>query len=79
MFMSLELPIGLQVKKRGRISKHTTISNGKTYHRSKIYLSDSEFVGRKYDLMELDEIIVNSLGKKEKRKGFLIILKGGYF
>ena len=64
-----------QIIKKGKITKHVTKAKGKTYTRGKIYLPNNKFIGKKYNLIELDKILpdLENKGVIRKRSGYLIV------
>jgi len=68
----LQIDRDYNVIKIGKVSKHTTKANSRTYKRGKIYLPDAKFIDKNYFMVELDEII--SSPGLPKRKGYLITI-----
>ena len=46
----------LRFAKDGRVSIHETTTNGRKYTRGKIYLKDSDDIGSRYQLFEIENL-----------------------
>ena len=65
----------VDIVKTGKISKHTSTTKGKKYHRGKIYLPDDSFTGKRYQLMKVDQIDYETVyGNHKKGTGYLIFV-----
>ena len=61
--------------KRGKISHHESTSKGKNYSRGKIYLTNSDDVGKAYQLYEVENLhIVDKHKRHRKGKGYIVFM-----
>ena len=64
----------LELLKLGKVSKHSTKTRGKTYEKGKIYLSDSSFINKDYELYDVRELSIEEVFSTIKGRGLLIFL-----
>jgi len=65
----------LKFVKEGWISIHKTTSKGRKYTRGKIYLKDSDDIGCKYQLFELENLHLVGKNKQHKKgKGYILFI-----
>jgi hypothetical protein len=65
----------IKLVKEGQISPHETTSKGKRYVRGKIYLKDSNDVGSRYQLYEVENLHLIGTDKQHKKgKGFIVFI-----
>ena len=58
-----------KLMKTGKITKHTTTSNGRKYVRSKIYLYDASLINKGYEMYDLGYINIKEDRKALRSKG----------
>ena len=62
----------LEFLKQGKVNKHKTNANGKTYEKGKIYLTSAESQEKGYELYMLGEVCIKELFDDVNGKGILI-------
>ena len=72
------LPIkksNLRFVKDGRVSVHETTSKGRKYTRGKIYLKDSDDIGSRYQLFEIENLHMVERNKQHRKgKGYIVFI-----
>jgi hypothetical protein len=72
------LPIkkgNLKFVKDGMISIHETTSKGRKYVRGKIYLKNSDDVGSRYQLFEIENLHIVERNKQHRKgKGYIVFI-----
>jgi len=65
----------LRFVKNGRISIHKTTSKGRKYARGKIYLKDSDDIGSRYQLFEIENLHIVERNKQHRKgKGYVVFI-----
>ncbi len=65
----------LSLVKKGRISIHETTSKGKKYVRGKIYLTNDENIGDRYQLFEVENLHLIERNKQHRKgTGYIIFI-----
>ena len=64
----------IKLKKVGKILKHTTKVANKEYPKSKIYLHDNNYIGKKYELYDIGEVRIEECLRPIKGNGILIFI-----
>lgn len=60
--------------KTGKITRHWTVSNGKKYVRSKIYLHDASLIEKTYEMYNLGYIHLREWNKRLRGRGILVFI-----
>ena len=72
------LPIkksNLRFVKDGRVSVHETTSKGRKYTRGKIYLKDSDDIGSRYQLVEIENLHIVERNKQHRKgKEYIVFI-----
>ena len=64
----------VRLLKAGKIAKHPTRSNGKSYLRAKLYLKDASLIGKNYEMYDLEEVNIEEHFGFVAGKGILLLL-----